>query len=95
MDTQYCGSNSCGVSGYSSSRRATSIAAAAYRNTPTDQLRTAITASPGRSPAHTGSRVAATTATDWLATTQTNHDPFADATTGRSVRPSTAIHGMR
>ena len=42
----------------------------------------------------TTSRVAAETATDWLATTQMNHVPFASATTGRSDRPSTALHGM-
>ena len=36
---------------------------------------------------------AAATDTDWLATHQMNQLPLASLTTGRSARPSTAVHG--
>ncbi len=35
---------------------------------------------------------AAATATDWLATHHMNHVPIASLMTGRSSRPSTAVH---
>src|SRR5690625_5216064 len=60
---------------------------------PTDQL---ITASVPRAWAKRsvwGSKDAAATATDWLATTQMNQVPLALATTGRARRPRTAVHG--
>ena len=67
--------------------------AEAYRKMPTDQATTASMAS-GRRPASTnGSIDAAATATDWLDTTQMNQVPFAAATTGRELRPSTAVQG--
>ncbi len=73
---------------------ATNTAAAPYRNTPTENENTATTASRFRAGSSTGSRVAATTATDWLATTQMNQVPFAAAITGRCARLSTAVQGM-
>ena len=56
---------------------------------PTDRDNTASTASSALASPATGSSAAATTATDWLATTQINQVPFADPSTGRAVRPRT------
>jgi hypothetical protein len=91
--TQYDGVRSAGRSSESIVRAATSVPAAAYRKTPTDQQDTAAVASASRQEPVTGSSTAAETATDWLATTLRNQVPSAVARTGRWVRPSTAVQG--
>src|SRR5699024_5382473 len=68
-------------------------ATATYSIRPTDHAKTARidSACPAR-PAP-GSRVEASTATDWAATTQMNQVPLAAAVKGRWARPRTAAHG--
>ena len=75
-------------------RSDTSTPTAAYRHMPTDQAKTATTASAARSPGRCGCSVAAEAATDCAATTQMNQVPLALTSTGRSARASTAVHGI-
>src|SRR5699024_3471409 len=94
MATQYGGSRSTGRNSNHIMRAATNMPAAAYRNTPTDHAHTATMASAFCIDGIVGSSVAEATAIDWLATTQINQEPLAWATTGRSTRLNTAVHGM-
>lgn len=71
----------------------TRTATAAYKKVPTAQENTATSASSRRPVPTVGSRAAASTATDWLATTQMNHVPFAPVSAGRIEGLSTAVHG--
>src|SRR5262245_63764194 len=75
--TQNGGVRSLGRSGYDRRRAATNSPVPPYRNTPTDHEITASNANSFRPDVTIGSSVAASTATDWLATTQTNPLPFA------------------
>ena len=68
---------------------------AAYRKVPTDQAKMASAAIAIRALVNSGSSTAAAVATDWLATIQMNHEPFASASTGRRRWPSSAIQGTR
>lgn len=56
-------------------------------------MKTARTARGARSDSKAGSRVAASTATDCEATTQTNHVPSAETSEGCERGPKSAIHG--
>src|SRR5690625_396288 len=93
IDTQQGGSSSRGSSGWTIRRSTTMTATATYSIRPTDHAKTARidSACPAR-PAP-GSRVEASTATDWAATTQMNQVPLAAAVKGRWARPRTAAHG--
>src|SRR5690625_242264 len=94
IETQYGGLNSRGSSGNVIRRSATKTAIATYKINPNDHANTAVIARKFRASSKTGSKVAASTATDCAPTINTNQSPLAHCVTGRSDLPSTATTGM-